>query len=320
MRTYVARRILLLIPVVIMVAIIAFLLLNIAPGDAAATILEQQLEGGMASPEETAALREQLGLDKPIHVRFWNWISGVFRGDLGNSLIDTRFTVNDKIGQAFPISLQIMVMAVLFGIVIGVPVGIVSAVWQGTWADYVGRFISILGLSVPNFFLGILALYFLSVYAEWTKPFGFVGFFEDPWMNLQQTWLPMVAIGLRLGAIVMRMLRSTMLEVIRADYVRTARAKGLSERLVISRHVLKNALIPVVTLMGIQVGVLMGGSAIVETLFTLPGLGQLIVTGIAGRDYPVVLGGVMIIATAFLLINVLVDISYAWLDPRIRYS
>jgi peptide/nickel transport system permease protein len=273
-----------------------------------------------SADEATALVRHDLGLDRPLVEQYGDFVGDFFRGDLGNSFA-TKRPVMDELGDRLAPSIELAILEILIAVVVAVPVGILSAVRQDTWLDYILRFFAIFWLGVPSFFVGVLLLYFLSRWAHWSPPItDYQDFFENPFMNLQAMVLPAVAGGLAAGAIIMRFLRSQLLEVLRQDYVRTARSKGLRERVVIMRHALKNALIPVLTVVGLLLASVASGNVVLETLFNLPGLGLYVVNAIRQDDYPVVQGVVVLVATSLVFVNLLVDVAYAWLDPRIRYG
>lgn len=305
-----------LIPVLWGVSIIVFFAIRLAPGDAVEAQMQQTL---FASEADVQKLKAQLGLDKPAHIQYVRWMGGVLRGDLGYSFWSNE-PVIDRIIKKAPVSLEVAILSILIGVLIAIPIGVISAVRQDSWADYGGRLLSIGALSIPNFVLATVILIFPAVWWGWTPPLGYTDLWMDPWKNLVQVFPATLALGARLSGTTMRMTRSALLEVLREDYIRTARAKGLKERAVIYRHALKNSLIPVVTIIGGQIGFLIGGSVVVETIFGLPGVGQLTIQAIRARDYPQVQGNVLFMATVFVVVNLLVDLSYAWLDPRIRYS
>lgn len=314
MARYVLRRLLALVPVLIGVSVILFLCLRIVPGDAA--IIKA---GAFASNQEVDVVRTELGLNDPLPVQYFDWMWGVVRLDWGTSFWTGRGVLTE-LTDRLPVTVELAILALLVSIVVGVPLGVVSAVRQNSPMDYAARILSILGLAVPGFWLATMFILISSKYFNWLPPFEYKEFTEDPWENMQQMFLPALALGLSTSAIVARFTRSSLLEVLRQDYIRTAAAKGLRERFIIVRHGLKNALIPVLTLVGNQAGFLVGGSVIMESIFNLPGVGRLILEAISRRDYPLVQGNVLVLATGFVLINLVVDVLYVWLDPRIRYA
>lgn len=289
-----------------MVSIIVFGILHIAPGDPAT-----MLAGEDARPEDVAAVRANYGLDQPLYVQYGVWLGNVLRGDLGRSIV-TRRSVLAEISSRLPATVELAVAALAMAVVVGMAVGVVSATRQYSLWDHSAMILALLGISVPIFWLGLMLILLFSVELRWL-PTGGAG-------TPQQLVLPALALGAASTAIIARMTRSSMLEVIRQDYIRTARAKGLTERVVVIRHALKNALIPVTTVVGLQFGYLLGGAVITETVFSRPGLGRLLVSSINSRDFPVVQGTLVLMAVSFVLVNLLVDIIYGYLDPRIRYE
>ena len=291
-------------------------LLRLQPGD---VVMARLSESGYLTQEDVDEMRAELGLDKSFPEQYVDWVTGVFQGDLGVSLWTGR-DVLETLATRSRVSIQLAIMSMVVAICTAIPLGIISAVKQDSWMDYVARLFSITGLSVPDFFLATMLLYVLSVWVGWLPDFGYTPPWEDPWANMQAFVFPALIVGYRLSAITARMTRSAMLEVLRQDYVRTARAKGLVERIVIFKHALRNALIPVITIIGSQLTFLLGGLVIIEVVFSLPGVGTLGFEAIQVRDYPVVQGVVFFTAILFITSNLLVDLSYAIIDPRIRYS
>ena len=320
MRTYIIRRVLLLIPTFLLLTVLVFLSVRFLPGDVVDSMMARLAEevGGMVHVDREKVER-MLGLDVPAHVQYVRWLGGIFlRGTLGESLFG-GYTVEEKIIGRLPITIELGVLSILIGLVIAVPVGIYSAVRQDTAGDYAGRSIAIIGLATPNFWLATLVLTFPAIWWAWAPPLRMVAFADDPLRNLGHLFIPSLILGTYLSATVMRMTRTMMLEVLRQDFIRTAWAKGLRERVIILRHVIKNALIPVVTLIGLQLPILVGGSVIMENMFALPGLGRLMLEALNVRDYPVVSGINLFFATAVMTINLLIDILYGYLDPRVQY-
>ncbi|HLC29831.1 MAG TPA: ABC transporter permease [Dehalococcoidia bacterium] len=315
MRDYIIRRVLLMFPTLIGVTLAVFMLMHLAPGD----VVMAKLVEDYVPQEYIDRMRAELGLDKPLHEQYLFWVSNVVRGELGTSLWSGT-PVRDELAKRIPVSAELAALAMLVSVSIALPVGVLSAIRQDTGADYVGRFLSIGALSAPNFWLGTLILVLPAIWFGWAPPVRFVPLFQDPWTNLQQMLPAAVAMGAHSSAVVMRMSRSTLLEVLRQDYIRTAWAKGLSERVVIIRHALKNALIPVVTIWGTQLSHLLGGAVVMETIFSLPGVGLAVFQAIEHRDFVQLQGTVLFIAGVFVVMNLLVDLAYSWLDPRIRYS
>ena len=320
MRTYIFRRILLLIPTFLLLTLLVFLSVRFLPGDVVDSMMARLAEdqGGTAYFDRERVER-MLGLDVPAPVQYVRWLGGIFlRGTLGDSLFG-GYTVEEKIIGRLPITVELGVLSILIGLVIAVPVGIYSAVRQDTASDYAGRSIAIIGLATPNFWLATLVLTFPAIWWAWAPPLRMVAFVDDPLRNLGHLFIPSLILGTYLSATVMRMTRTMMLEVLRQDFIRTAWAKGLRERVIILRHVIKNALIPVVTLIGLQLPILVGGSVIMENMFALPGLGRLMLEALKVRDYPVVSGINLFFATAVMTINLMIDILYGYLDPRVQY-
>jgi len=312
---YILRRLLASIPVLILVSIIVSALIRIVPGDVVMNMLG---ESGNVSAKDLALIRHQLGLDRPYYEQYLTWMAGLLRGDMGNSLW-TGNPVRDELFRRVPVTMELALLGLPLAILIAIPIGIISATRQDTVSDYSGRLFAIAGLSLPDFWLATLVVVFLAIWFHWLPPRGYISPLESPWDNFQQFFLPAMILGFRLSAVTMRMTRSTMLEVLRQDYIRTAWSKGLRERVVIYRHAVKNAMIPVITLLGRQFSVLLGGTVIIETVFGIPGVGSLTLDAINQRDYTQVQGNVMFLAAIMVLMNLLVDISYGWFDPRIRY-
>jgi peptide/nickel transport system permease protein len=316
---YIVRRALLNVLVIFMVITMVFLALRVTPGDFALRQAGAQIAGHSAE-EATDIVRHDLGLDKPILKQYWDFVSGLFRGDLGNSFVSKQSVMLELKERLGP-SIELGLLQIAVAIIVAVPIGIVSAVRQDTWLDYILRLFAIFWLAVPSFFVGVLLLYSLARWAHWSPPMtNYKGFFEDPLLNMQAMFLPALAGGLAIGAIIMRFLRAQLLEVLRQDYIRTAWSKGLRERVVILRHALKNALIPVLTVISLLLAMVASGNVVLETLFQLPGIGFYVVNAIQQYDYPVVQGVVLVTAAGLVFVNLLVDMAYAWLDPRIRYG
>lgn len=317
MQTYVIRRLALMVPVLFGVSIIIFGILRGIPGDA---IDVQLANSGNLSESERAEARASLGLDKPIWRQYLIWIGGVLRGDFGESF-QSRVPVTTDLKNRIPVTTELALLTLLVATAVGIPIGILSAARSDSWLDYVARSTSVAALSMPTFWIGIMLLFFLSRWFGYFPPYGErYSLLQEPSKNLQSMMLPAITLGLPLGAIAMRLTRSQMLEVLRQDYIRTAWAKGLRERAVIARHALKNAMIPVVTVLGNQLGFLLGGTVVTEQLFSLPGVGRMTRDAIFQRDYPLIQANVLLLAVVFLLINLMVDLVYARLDPRIRYA
>jgi peptide/nickel transport system permease protein len=306
-----------MIPTLIGAALLIFLLMNIIPGDVALLIIGGD-QGGDINPHELAKLRTQLGLDRPLYEQFLAWLWGVMRLDFGKSLW-TGAPILEEIMIRLPLTLEIAIFATIISTIIAIPLGTLAAIRQDTWVDYAVRVFSIGGLAIPAFWTGILIILFLVIYFEWGPPLEFVSLTSDPWENIKQLIWPIVTVGYRNAAVAARMTRSTMLETMREDYIRTALAKGLQERTVVVKHALKNAFLPVLTIIGTEIAFLIGGLVVTETVFTLNGLGRFMVDAIAHRDIPVVQTLVLFIAFSFVFINLIVDLLYGWFDPRISY-
>jgi peptide/nickel transport system permease protein len=316
MQTYIARRILACIPVVALISIFTFGILRLIPGD----VLVAQLGGAQGmSATEMGTLRHQLGFDRPLPVQYLDWIGGGLRGDWGQSYWLHK-PVTQVLAQAFPVSAELGVMAFVVTIVVAVPLGIISAVRQDTWVDHFARLFSISFLSVPSFFTAILTITFLSRWFHWIPPRGYIDFFHHPTLNLEQMILPALVLGLSTSAGTARLTRTTVLEVMREDYVRTARAKGLKEEGVIWRHVLRNAMPPVVVYWGVSLSALVTGAVLIEVVYGLSGMGRLLVDAIAQRDWPVVQTGVLFVVVLTLLLNLLIDLLHGAMDPRIKVT
>jgi peptide/nickel transport system permease protein len=320
-RQYILQRMLLNVPVVLIVVTLVFFASHIRPDFA-----EQRAAQGQSSTQDydqaIRAIRHQLGTDKPLWEQYARYVGDVARGDFGTSFI-TGHSVTAELKDRLPASMELGLLQMLIALVIAVPIGVISAIRQDTWMDYVLRIVTVLGVAVPSFYLGTLMLLFATKLVGWTPPLvptAYREIWQDPIENLKMMFLPALAGGFAESAVIMRLLRSELLEVLRQDYVRTAWAKGLRERAVVMQHALRNALGPVVTIMGVLIGVLFGGNVVLESLFSIPGAGQFIVISLNQNDFPVVQGVVLIIAIALVLTNLVVDLAYAWLDPRIRYA
>jgi peptide/nickel transport system permease protein len=313
-KRYIIRRLLLMVPVILIITLAVTMLMRVVPGDPATVVL-----GQAATEEDLEAFREAHHLDDPVIVQYFRWWADVLRGDLGESVV-TQTGVTEELKERLPTTIEMMVLGVLLTVLIGVPAGVISAIRQNTFLDYGVRSISVAGLSIPSFWLGTLFLLLPAIWWDYLPPIGKVDFFDDPLTNLEQFILPALVLAIGGSATVMRLTRSSILEVLRNDYVRTAYAKGLREQMVIGRHVLKNSMIPVVTVIGLEIAGLFGGAVLLEVIFNLPGVGLFFLGSITSRDYPAIQGLTLFIAVMFLVINLLIDLSYAWLDPRIRYS
>ncbi|MFN8555929.1 MAG: ABC transporter permease [Dehalococcoidia bacterium] len=317
MQGFIVRRLLSAGVVVTLVSVLVFIMMHLLPGDALVVKLG---ETGRIPAERMADLRRQMGIDAPLPVQYVRWVGQVLDGSLGHSLIYEGQTVRSRIVRALPVTVQFGLMAILAALVIGVPLGVLSAVFQDRPLDYLVRVLALTGLTLPSFWLGLIIIVFGTLYLGYKPPREYVRLLDDPARNLSMMWLPALILGYSLAASVMRMTRSTVLEALHEDYARTARAKGLTARAVVVRHVLRNALIPVITLVGNQAAFVFSGALILEILFGLPGMGQVTYLGITQRDYPQVQGNALVIGSFVVLLNLVVDLSYGVVDPRIRYS
>ncbi len=319
MRAYIIRRLLLILPTLFILSILVFLSVRFIPGDVI-DVLQGRMQYSESGVLDREALERRLGLDVPAWVQYGRWIGDILlHGSFGKSLL-TSYAVEEVILERLPVTLELGVLAILIGLVIALPVGIYSAIRQDTAADYLGRSIAIIGLATPNFWLGVMVMIYPAIWWGWSPPLELVSFTEDPLGNLAVFIIPSLILGTAASAATMRMTRTMMLEVLRQDYIRTAWSKGLRERVVIIRHTIKNALIPVVTLIGLQLPILVGGAVIMENIFNLPGLGRLLVDALQNRDYTMVSGVNLFFATGVVLLNLLIDLIYPYLDPRVRYE
>ena len=318
MRQYALKRIALIIPTVLLVTIIVFTVMRLLPGDPALVILSE----GDASftQEELEDLRRQLGTDRPIVVQYVDWIGGLVQGDLGTSIWRSGQPVSKLVGDRIFRTLELAVLAILIAVLFAVPLGVISAIKPDSVIDYFSRVIALVGISIPTFFAGLLVVLVLSRGFEWLPPLGYEDLWDNPWKNLQQMFLPALALGFYDMAFIARVTRSSMMEIIREDYMRTARAKGLGERIVLVRHGLKNAVLPILTISGWQFGRLFGGTVIIESIFKVPGIGTLLIETVFQRDFPTIQAIIIVIAVSIVIINLLVDLLYGLLDPRIRYA
>ena len=317
MRTYLAKRLLLIVPTLLGAAALVFLIMRVIPGDVTLLIFGGD-QASQVDPKQLAAMRHRLGLDQPLWVQFGSWLWGVLRFDFGTSLWTGRPVIEELLVR-LPLSLELAVLATIVSVLLAIPFGMLAAVRQDSWVDYVIRVVSIGGLAIPSFWVGILIILLLVIFFGWGPPLEFTPPWINPWANFQQMVWPVLTVGYRYAAVTTRMTRSTVLEVMREDYIRTAWAKGLRERAVVFRHAMKNAMLPVVTLIGTEFAFLIGGLVVTETVFTLNGVGRFVVDAVAHRDYPVVQALVFLIALSFVVVNLLIDLTYAWFDPRIRY-
>ena len=317
MQAYIVRRLLALIPTLLFASLIVFVTVRLIPGSVIDLMLSQNdISAGKASREQLISV---LGLDKPMWEQYGRWMSGILlHGDFGRSLWQNT-PVAELLAARLPVTFQLGFMALIVALLVAIPIGAYSAMRQDTAGDYVGRSFSILMLAVPSFWMGTMVMVFPSIWWGWSPEVKFIPFRQDPLHNLSQMILPAIILGTSLSAVTMRLTRTMMLEVLRQDYIRTAWAKGLSEKLVVSRHALRNALIPVVTLIGLQAPLLIGGAVIMEQIFVIPGMGLLLLDAVSQRDYPIITGVFLIVGVAVMVINLLVDLSYGMLDPKVRY-
>ena len=318
MSTYIIRRVLQSFIVIILLTFLVFTAMRLLPGD---PLILYCTQGQMVNleDEELNRLRHEWGLDKPIPVQYFDWIVNVFQGNLGKSIVYSD-NVSTLILERMPVTVYIGVTAISLGAIIGITFGMLCALRRGKWIDTILTFLANIGITAPPFWVGILLIYLLSLKLDWLPVQGYISPFKDLWMSIKSIIMPVFCLSLFCLASMARQTRSSMLEVVRQDYIRTALSKGLKERVIVLRHTIKNAMIPVITMLGMQVRVAFGGSVIIETVFNVPGFGRLMVEAVFTQDYQIVQGGVMIIASIILFANLLIDISYAWLDPRIRYS
>ena len=317
MLSYIIKRLLLMIPTLLGVAVLIFVLLRVVPGD----VVEARYltQGSQFQSQDLMDIeRKKLGLDQPMWKQFTSWMGGVLRLDFGLSMW-TGSPITEEIKLRFALSLQLAVMATVVATLLAIPLGILAAIKQDTWIDYAVRVFSIAGLAMPSFWLGILMILVMLIVFKWLPPMVYTPFWVNPWDNLAQLIWPALAVGYRYSAVATRMMRSAMLEVLREDYIRTARAKGLWLKLILSRHAMKNAMLPVITVVGLEFAFLLGGLVVTEQVFNLNGLGLLFVEAISHRDYTLTQALVLIVAAVFIFVNFATDIAYAWLDPRIRY-
>jgi peptide/nickel transport system permease protein len=310
----VLARLLALVPMLLALSIASFALVHVIPGDPALVIM-----GGEGTPQAVEELRHQLGLDRPIHVRYLEWLGKIARGDLGESLYN-KTRVSEELVWRMPTTLALVGLALLLSVAIGVPAGLLSAAYRNSWIDHAARLLTLVSLSLPSFWLGLMLIICFSLWLDLLPIIGYEPITRGFWKAIPYLILPSLALGTYLAALLTRLTRSSMLEVLNQDYVRTARAKGLRNRVVLMRHALRNALIPIVTVIGINVGILLGGSAVIETVFVLPGVGQLVVRSLYNRDLPVIQGLILYVAVVYVLVNLLVDVLYTYLDPRLRPS
>ncbi len=315
MQAFIIRRILAVIPTLVFTSVIVFASIRMIPGDVIDLMLAQN---DISTGNDRALIEASLGLDKPVHIQYFVWAGNILQGDLGRSLWQNT-PVTEQLAATLPITFEFGFLALIVALSVAIPIGIYSAMRQDTAGDYIARSFSLLMLAVPSFWLGTLVMVFPSVWWRWAPPLQYTPFIEDPIGNLGHMMVPAILLGLSLSAVTMRMTRTMMLEVLRQDYIRTARAKGLTENVVVLRHALRNCLIPVVTLIGLQAPLLIGGAVILEQIFVVPGMGSLLLEAVFQRDYPVVTGVFLVVGIAILAINLLVDLTYGFLDPKVRH-
>ena len=314
MQAFIIRRMLALLPTILFTSIIVFASIRMIPGDVIDLMLAQN---DISSDNDRAVIEASLGLDKPIYTQYFVWVGDILRGDLGSSLWQNT-PVTELLALTIPITFELGFLALVVALSVAIPIGIYSAMRQDTAGDYIARSFSLLMLAIPSFWLGTLVMVFPSVWWRWSPPLQYTPFLEDPLANLGHMLVPAILLGLSMSAVTMRMTRTMMLEVLRQDYIRTARAKGLSENIVVFRHALRNCLIPVVTLIGLQAPLLIGGAVILEQIFVVPGMGLMLLEAVFQRDYPIVTGVFLVVGLVILLINLLVDLTYGFLDPKVR--
>jgi peptide/nickel transport system permease protein len=320
MTNYVIQRFLQLIPVLFLVSLIVFMIVHIIPGDPVLVMLGVDSEtGGTYSQEQYQALRHQLGLDQPIYVQYFGWLNKIVHGDFGTSLQSRRPVIGILL-ERYPATIYLAITALLTAIFIALPAGVIAAVRQNTWADYTAMGYAMWGIAMPNFWLALMLIVLFSVILGWLPSIGYASPLESPFRFLQHVFLPAIVLGTDMAASLTRYVRAEMLEQLRQDYVRTAHAKGLPPRMVIVKHALRNSLIAATTVVGLDIARLLGGSTIIETVFTWPGVGSLLIEGIYARDYPIVQGCVLVISVTYVFINLVVDLFYKWLDPRIKFE
>jgi peptide/nickel transport system permease protein len=318
MGTYIARRLIMALAVLILVTILVFLCMRLLPSDPIQLMLTTTQQASYTD-EQLAFFKHEAGLDRALPVQYISWINGVIHGDLGTSLI-SHLPVSREIFHRIPITLQLGLLAFVIGICLGIPAGILCAVRRGTWVDTVITTLANIGITVPTFWIGVMLIYFFALNLGWLPIQGYTSPFEDPWMNVQNLVMPVFCLALYPIAGLARQTRSSMLETMRQDYIRTAWSKGLRENVIVLRHGLKNGIIPVVTLLGMNLSMILGGSVIVEQVFNIPGIGRLAIQSITNQDYPYIQGIILIITVCILLVNLATDLAYGYLDPRIRYS
>ena len=316
MRAYLGRRLLALIPTLFFASLIVFISMRLIPGDVIDLMLAQN---DIVTGQDRAKIEAALGLDQPVYIQYFRWIGDALTGDLGSSLWQ-NVPVTDQLLVSLPITFELGLLALIVALSVSIPIGVYSAMRQDTAGDYVARSFSLLMLAIPSFWLGTLVMVFPSVWWRWAPELEYIPFFDDPITNLKHMIIPAILLGLSMSAVTMRMTRTMMLEVMRQDYIRTARAKGVGEKLLVMRHALRNGLIPVITLIGLQAPLLIGGAVILEQIFVVPGMGLLLLEAVFQRDYPVISGVFLVVGVGVRVINLLVDLSYGWLDPKVRHE
>ena len=319
MQAYIIKRFLLFVPTLLMATLLVFIILRLMPGDPALMKLTGQTGEADFTQEQLDAMRAKLGTDRPLYIQYGSWVWGMLQLDFGMSLF-YEDDVSKDLAQKVPITLELTILALLLANVVAIPLGVISAIKQDSLIDYISRVITISGVALPNFWVGIMMIFFLVLLFDWIPPIGYVNLWEDPWTNLKQLIFPALALGFYNMAFVARITRSSMLEVYREDYIRTARSKGLAEKLVILRHALKNALLPVVTVSGYEFGRLLAGTIVIENIFLVPGMGLLLIDSIFHRDYTTVQAVIVVTTLSVLLLNLFLDIAYGWLNPRVRFT
>ncbi len=319
MRQYLIRRLLMIIPTLVLVSFMVFLSLRLLPGNMIDVMIAEMGGSGSTVAVDRDALIHELGLDVPVHIQYGKWLWGILQGDFGSSLL-THLPAMELIMERLPVSLELGILAILFTVILSIPLGVWSAVRQDTLGDYIGRSISIGLIAIPGFWIGTMIMVYPSIWWNWSPSIEYIPFLKDPVENLKMFVLPAFIIGMTSAGGMMRWVRTMMLETLRQDYIRTAWSKGLKERVVIFRHALKNSLIPVITIFGYQIPLLVGGSVIIEQIFSLPGIGRMMLDSLIKRDYTIVAAINMFIALVVLSTNIVVDIAYGWLDPRVKYK
>ena len=319
MKGYLIKRVVMFFPTMVLLTMIVFAILRVIPGDPALLILGGEEGDEEFTEAELDALRARLGTDRNIAVQYADWVGSMFTLDFGKSYHYNN-PVSEDLAQRIPITLQLTFMSLFISGIVAVPLGVFSAIRQDTWGDYVARAITVVGLATPNFFVGIMTIFLLILLFGWIPPIGYVNVWEEPWANMQQLIFPAIALGTSGMAFLARVTRSAMLEVLNEDYIRTARSKGLAEKIVIYRHALKNAVLPVVTIFGLALADATAGSVVTEIVFSVPGMGRLLIEGVQHRDYPMIQAIIVIFGLMVLVANLLTDLTYAWLNPRIRYG